>query len=477
MKQYDLLLVNPPSLIKKPDVGYGGGIISHTELSDKIKVSAMNPGILSIASNTLQKGYSVNILDLSNDSDLKRLENRLETEKYKLIGISSTSGFDYIEALDCIKISKEKNPDSITIIGGQHAGPLGEKVLRDANLLDIVCLYEGEKVVLDILSNKSFNIINGIAFKEDKIIKTNKNYPIPIKLDDLAPFNFSIYPKHKNFAPFVEESRGCYAKCDYCTSNHVNNGKIRIKSVEKIIEQLDSAISIWGKDQLYILSAATFGVNEKHMLTLAEEIKNLNINWTTEFRADLPWYNHIDKLYKSGLKVAIVGMESASPEILLKMNKTKDPQKYIKSMENAINACKKIEDLTLRLNLMMYVGETPKTMSETLSFIGKNIEGIDAILYTPIFINPGTSLSRNFRKFENEEGAKIIKSDYWDKRHLHLCHPSKYFSFQEALSFCDIMEKIVSKEKGWIESERFHYTGEGLTDKKILESRFIRREN
>jgi len=476
MKQNDLLLINPPSLLEKPDIGYGGGLISHTELSDKVKVRAMNPGILSIASNVHQNGYFVHILDLSNDSDLQRLRVELAKNSYRYVGVSSTSGFDYSEALACARVTKEENSEAVTIIGGQHAGPLGKKVLEDSSYIDIVCLYEGEKVVQELLAGKSLEEVKGIAYRHQGHIEFNHEVPVPFELDELAPFNFELYPNFRNFAPFVEESRGCFAQCDYCTSAYMNQGHIRLKSVDKILAQIEEAVKLWGKDPLYILSAATFGVKEQHMQELTEGLKEIGINWTTEFRADLPWYNHIEALHESGLRVAVVGMESASQEILLRMNKTKNPDKYIKSMEKAISACQGIDNLTLRLNFMIYVGETPDTVQETLDFISRNRKGIDAILYTPIFINPGTKLSKELAIFEKSHGTKIIRSPYWDERHIHLCHPSKYFSFEECLTFCDMMEKVYSTEKGWLESERFHYLEENVSEKDILELRFSRRD-
>lgn len=473
MKRYDLLLINPPSLLERPDVGYGGGLISHTEVSKKIRVAAMNPGLLSIASEAASRGYNVSIVDLSNDTSFKQLAAALRNGDFRIIGVSSTSGFDYVEALECVRIAKQHHPGSTTIVGGQHAGPLGVQTLADSPFLDMVCLYEGEYVINRLLDGDPVEAIDGIAFRTGGAFRTNAGFPESIPLSKIAPFDFTLYPNYSDYAPLIEESRGCYAGCGYCTSTHMNRGQIRTKPVEMIVEQLADAVRLWGEDELYILSAATFGVSERHMLELADSIKGLGIRWTTEFRVDTSWCKHIDALYESGLRIAVVGVESASPEVLLRMNKTKNPEAYIRSTERVIEACRQCEGLTLRLNMMFYVGETPATIRETLSFLAKNSDGIDALLYTPIFVNPGTRLSQEFERYERNHGATLIRSPYWDARHLHLCHPSRYFSLEESLHYCDMMEKLFSSEKGWIESERFHYTG--IEDDEILKHRFNRR--
>jgi radical SAM superfamily enzyme YgiQ (UPF0313 family) len=474
MNRHKLLLVNPPSLLEKPDMGHGGGLVAHTELSCKIKVAAMNPGVLSIASYLDGMGHAVKVLDMSNDADYGRLQEELSKGDFSHVGVSSTSGFDYIESLKCIEIAKTSNPSSLTILGGQHGGALGTVALQDSEHLDVVCLYEGEKVARDILEGKSLGMINGIVFRKGGTTVVRSARPEPISLDELPGPKYGLYPNFSRFAPFVEESRGCYARCGYCTSAHMNAGRIRVKSVGKILGQMADAIELWGHDVLYILSAATFGVQKDHMLELVKGMGTLGVKWTTEFRADLPWYDHVDELYEAGLSVAVVGMESASPEILQRMNKTTRPQAYIAHMEEAIARCSQIEDLTLRLNLMVYVGESPKTIRETLGFLARNAHGIDAVLCTPVFINPGTALSSEFSAFERQFGAQRIQSPYWDKRHLHICHPSKHFSFRESLALCDLLEKIYSSEAGWLESEKFHYIQDGALAKSILAARFTR---
>jgi len=476
MNHYDLLLVNPPSLIDKPDIGYGGGVLAHTEISEKLKVKAMNPGLLSITSYILSKNYSVKLVDLSLSNNYDELNQELTSNKFRFAGVSSTSGFDYNESLKCLEIIKQTDKQIVSLIGGQHAGALGSLAFSDTPNLDVLCMYEGESVVEQILQGNPLKSIDGIIFKKEGGIIVKSNYPKIIPLDDLPSLNFKAYPNFIKFAPFIEESRGCFSKCYYCTSEYINNGKLRRKSVNNILEQTKAAINLWGKDPIYILAASTFGSDVKHMRELSSGLKDLGIKWTAEFRADSKWYEHMDELVESGLSVAVVGLENASPEILLRMGKTKNPDKYLNSMQNIISEKKKFGDLVLRLNMMFYLGETPKTIKDNISFLSENADGIDAILYTPVFINPGTKIFNSFNEFENEFGAKLLQSEFWDRRHLHICHPSKYFSFEESLSFCDIMEKIFSTERGWFESEKFHYVKDQVSDQEILEERFSRRE-
>lgn len=78
---YDLLLINPPILTREPGFGSVGTVF----VSDSTKVTAMNPGILSIASYLKAKGAELKIIDLSIDSDYEKLavDLRKKNQEFK----------------------------------------------------------------------------------------------------------------------------------------------------------------------------------------------------------------------------------------------------------------------------------------------------------------------------------------------------------------------------------------------------------
>lgn len=450
---YDLLLINPPSLL---DFNQSEG----NYFSSKMKIVAMNPGLLSIATYIKKKKYSVKIVDLSTSSDYSFLEKELETAKPKIIGISSTSAFDYLESIRCIKISKSLSPNSLVIVGGQHAGPLGRVIFKDAPELDVLCKYEGEKVVEMLIRVRAIyelNNIPGIIYKIDNQLYDSIGEVEFVNLDEISPLDYEIYPNYLNFKPFIEESRGCPFGCSYCTSKYINTKKYRIKSAVNFLKEIEYAINLWGTKTDYAFLAANFGMNVRNSLKITEGLKKLNIKWSTEFRADSRLKDdYLYQLYESGLSVLNIGMESASPTILKIMNKTKNPNKYIRSMECLIKEASVFKNLALRINFIFYIGETPQTVRETFGFLCRNFEGIDSILYKPVFIVHGTELFKYFEDYKYKYGCSLYSTQYWEKRHLKLCNPSGYFSFEEVMHFCNMGEKIFSTRKGWIKNEALH---------------------
>ncbi len=328
-KQYDLLLINPPvGILEKPDYLTKGTFLDY-------KMECINPGILSIASYVVSKGFSVKIIDLSISDNFDELNAFLEKGKAKIIGVSSTCAYDYLESLHCIKLAHEKSPESLLLMGGQHAGPLGKIVFSDSKYLDILCLFEGEDVTVKLLErvnsgNYKFGDLNGIIYRQrdSAIIFENRETPYLVPLDDMPVPNYELYPNYLRFTPYVEESRGCPFKCSYCVNSFYNR-PARVKSNEVFLRDLDHAISLYGQDRLYAFLAANFGMQGDKTSKLLDELKKRGVCWGTEIRVDNPWETYIDKLYAAGMRTIGIGMESASPEILLRMKKTSNPKRYL----------------------------------------------------------------------------------------------------------------------------------------------------
>lgn len=458
MKTPTVLLVNPPSLLDKPDCGQAGILF----LSENLKVTAMNPGLLSIATYLDSKGIPVAICDLSLSEDFNDLRKIIRDVEPDIIGVSSTSAIDYMEALECLKIAAEERPQAIRVAGGQHIGMLEKLAFKDSPHLQVLARYEGEVVMEQITScvkdNLSFSGIEGIIVRnsDGKIFENKAKSPF-VDLDDIPPLHYELYPDYKKFTPFIEESRGCSFGCEYCTSRFINDKKIRYKDPNHFEKELEHAMELWGKEPIYAILSSNFGIRSGYTNQLVEIFKSAGIKWNTEFRADCNWEKYLHPLYESGLKILSVGMESASPEILKRMLKTQNPQRYLDKTSSLISEVAKMPNMILRINVIFYVGETPKTLRETITFLATHSGGIDSIVYTPVLITPGTLLSKNFKHYEKELGASFIESSYWDKRRLGFCNPSKYFSFKEAVCICDILEKVFSTPEGWSVSRSQHY--------------------
>jgi anaerobic magnesium-protoporphyrin IX monomethyl ester cyclase len=480
MHKNELVLINPPALIERPPIQQSGTLF----IPEGMIITAMNPGILSLATYLDSKNFDVTILDLSLERDYGALEKKVQRLDSSLVGISSTSGFDYIESLKIASMVKKYSPDSKIIFGGQHAGPLGRIILEDNKDIDAVVKYEGEITLQQILEsirkgNKNPFNLPGVVFREGQKISENSGRPKIVPLDDLPPLEYSLYPDYAKFTPFVEESRGCVFKCKYCTSNTVYGNKINLKTPKRFLDEMERCVDLFGKDKAVAVLASTYGVNPKFGKEIAKGMKKFGIKWNSEFRADSPWEQYIHELLDSGYEVVNVGVESGSPEILKLMGKTNQPEEYLRKMKKLAEIISP-SDAVIRANFMFYAGETPKTIGETIKFL-QETKGIDSVQFSPLLAFHGTPLLNEFEFYRTRFGSEIVDSDYWKSRHLYPVHPSKYFSFQEMAVFGQTLEKIFSKEEAWCNAAKSLYTQETeeareKVKKNLTLSRFRRAE-
>src|SRR5439155_10614394 len=218
---------------------------------DDYLVRCINPGILSIATWLDSRHHSVAVVDfMDGDGSVEPIDRFLQDYRPKVVGISCMTGFAYMHALRLATRVRALSPGSLIAFGGQHVGPQAVDVLNDGPEIDVVALYEGELVtelLVQVVSGRAeLRDVPGIAWRSGGEIVENKSYPRLLPLDEIPPLRYSLYPRYETFVPFVEESRGCFAKCEYCITPFTNNYRIRRKSTERILEEVDLVLDTWG---------------------------------------------------------------------------------------------------------------------------------------------------------------------------------------------------------------------------------------
>ncbi len=478
---YDVLLINPPLEVVSDRAAQFGVLTDFSFLPVKF----FNPGILSIGTFLDWKGYDVKVCDIPLTEGIEeKLRDSLNWGCPKIIAISGIYGLSYRNVFYIASLIKKKYSDVLIIVGGHHIGLLGGTALKECNDIDVVVRYEGEIPLMELLEyvngKKSITDIDGIIFRLSLLEKekesigskniapfTAKNFVtdaqcIDITYDDIfvnynrskvidineMPFiKFELYPDYLSYAPYIEESRGCYGECEYCTNLPMNGKNYRKKESKRFLEELSYLTNIYGKDRHYPFLAAIFGVDVKNTIEICEGImRNYgSLNWISETRVDVHWENYIDIMYESGCKQFEVGLESGSTEILLSMNKTKNPDYYLKKADSLISHVTKFKDAQIALNFMFYAGETPETIKNSLKFLVNHMDSIGALDFFPLIAFPGTQLWNRFNDFNEKYGSTIIKNELWDSFHFYPINPSKYFSYEEAGHFAQVIEKMFDK--------------------------------
>ena len=127
----------------------------------------------------------------------------------------------------------------ITAIGGVHAIIDYENLIND-DLIDIVCLGEGEKCFPELCSKmqlgEDYTSVPNFWIKKDGRIYRNPKTKL-ISLEELPLLDFSLFEKERFFKPMggkvhrmipIEFSRGCPYKCTYCCSKAILSSLVLI---------------------------------------------------------------------------------------------------------------------------------------------------------------------------------------------------------------------------------------------------------
>ena len=228
----------------------------------------MGPGY--IAALLEKEGYDVSIIDSlamgwknheSINEDIirvglsfKEITEIIDRYKPDVLGISNLFSRQSRNAYKIAEIAKGLNPKLITIFGGAHPTVCYEDVLS-TNFVDYIVLGEGDISFLKLIRYLEGKLqeadIDGIVYKKD-----GNNVVIPKKewVNDLnsLPFparhlmNMDLYfgleashgqRKSKRFTPIIT-SRGCPAKCTFCSANKVWGRKFRMRSVENVLSEM-----------------------------------------------------------------------------------------------------------------------------------------------------------------------------------------------------------------------------------------------
>ncbi|MFX1273874.1 MAG: B12-binding domain-containing radical SAM protein [Promethearchaeota archaeon] len=262
------------------------------------------------------------------DTNLKSIENKIDTFKPDYVGISSNYSFQIYKALKIAKIAKEHG--SQTILGGWHPTLAFSETLN-SEFVDIVVRGEGENTLRELIKNNSPIGIKGLSYKNngkqihnpDRELMNLKNLKFPARhlrsKEAKRAYNFFGIPVES-----IETSRGCPFSCNFCCIHHFYKESYRQRRIQEIILEL-KLVDIKNRASIIYIVDDNFVVNKKFTLDLCDALIKYGINkyFMSQARVDMV-VNHpviFKKMADAGFIFLFLGLESFSDRTLIKLNK------------------------------------------------------------------------------------------------------------------------------------------------------------
>lgn len=361
-------------------------------ISEKIKLRDEVNGNLILATKLLESGFSADILRFAQFDSWRKdypLFIREITDRIVEIAPKSVSFYTLCATYHIVlRIAcevRKRQPDIKIILGGPQATVLAHPTMEAMPFVDYICTDEGENTIVPFLhallrcSGDGLDKIPGLLYRNNGTIVKN-DQPVPLTdLDSVPYWNDTLLLPEEGAAepdissPYylmsIDTGRGCPYNCTYCSTSYFWHRRYRMKSPERIVQDIRYYKDKFGIRSFDIAHDA-FTVDQKLVSKVCDAIidEKLDIIWHCTTRIDCISKELILKMKQAGMYRISFGIETGSARMQKLIKKNLDLDK-IKPMvqfllENDLKMClffmygfpdETLEDLTQTLNLVFDV--------------------------------------------------------------------------------------------------------------------------
>ncbi|HDH05320.1 MAG TPA: radical SAM protein [Nitrospirae bacterium] len=402
----NILLINPP----------------YPFIPDEVKTASPPLGLAYIAAMLEQNNYPVKIVDcviegynteteISNGIRTYGLSKReiihiIEEYQPSVIGISAI--FSTLDSIirELSRDIKETFPEVKIVVGGTHATVMAEELICEPSI-DYVIRGEGEYAFLGLVEylemKRQIDEVNNLTWKENGEIRSTPQQFIE-DIDQLPRparhlLNIEGYikigrmhgsPEKGVRAATLITSRGCPAKCIFCSIHSVWGRTFRGHSPEYVLNEMQELREQYKINHLLFEDDnLTFDRNRAVSIFQGMIDRKYNFSWTTPNGVAVWALNdYLLKLIKeSGCCWLTLAVESGDPETLAKI--IKKPLRLDKVIL-IVKTCRKLKIHTNAFFVIGLPGETMESIQRSMTF-AEDLD-VDSIIISIAAPYPGTSL-------------------------------------------------------------------------------------
>ncbi|MEN6385456.1 MAG: radical SAM protein [Phycisphaerales bacterium] len=282
---------------------------------------------------TALKGHveEISLIDLRHKRQLQPVEkmNEFISQNIDLVCISIGWRAQYDKVC---KYINQLPPGIMTVVGGREATDKVDEIFERCSNVDVIVRGEGEQTIQELADGVPWEQIAGLSYRRDGKVVHNPNRPLQ-PIEDILPPDRSL--RQSSYFPVLHGvkmlpiefdtilgSRGCPYKCKFCTFSMNPLGQKRdyvARTPESVVDEIEAS-----RGKMIIFADDNFFVNPTRAERICDLIIERKINKLYFANARIEVSKHpqlLEKAYRAGFRVMLMGIESASDRMLEQMNK------------------------------------------------------------------------------------------------------------------------------------------------------------
>lgn len=389
---------------------------------------------LSIIASLTPAHHNIEIID-------ENVESIDYTKEYDLVGIT---GFTQ-QATRAYQIADKWRKKSVCVVmGGIHASVMPDETKEHA---DSVVIGEAENIWGELLNDF-----------ENGTLKPFYKSDFPADLDKFPIPSYELLKNKDYKIHWVQLSRGCPFDCTFCAASKIYGYKYRVKSVERILTEIDYIRNIYPDTRISFADDNIF-FNKRYSKELLRKLIPYKLRYSAQTDISVAEDDELLSLIKeSGCTFLFIGLESLSEDNLEGIDRNNKKQKLLKRLPEYIQ---KIQSFGIGVMGAFIVGlenDTADTFNRIKKFVYDNtLYNVQITILTPL---PGTEVREKLLKekrllntdWENYTGFDVnfvhknISKEQFEKGILKTYKDlnSKEYFLKKMLHFKKIHKKLVT---------------------------------
>ncbi len=367
-------------------------------------------GILSLAALLEERGIYTQVLDVdrfffdaaegTKGTFFARAVDEIGRLDADVFGFGTLAG-SYPLTIRLAGATKRVHPRALVVLGGPQATAADTETMEAFPFVDLIVRGEADETFPRLLyalgNSEPLAGMVGITYRSAGSTVRTADAPVVTDLDSLPTPSFHFWPRiSARRCISLEAGRGCPFACTFCSTSPFFHRQYRMKSPQRLIEQMRSIRQGYGVD-LFHLIHDSLAVRRDRVVAFCEALleSGEQFHWTCSARTDCIDEELLELMAKAGCTGVYFGIETGSVRIQPVIDKNLD-------LDQAAAAIRHADRCGVSSSVSLIIGfpeDTPDDLRATVHFIIDSLRFDKVIgqihLLTPV---AGSSLHDQYRE-------------------------------------------------------------------------------